>query len=555
MGPERRNCARRILYSPEYLDMGADNGGVIVDLSESGLRFQVVSRVEPNSDVALSFSLGTGYRIDVHAHVVWVNPRGNSGGVAFKNLPNDSRSLIREWLAKPESEQRAEAAVSTPEIEEEPEDDSSESARPPETAAPAAEPEPALASAAADQNAEVFDESSRIGRIEEVSAPGALSQPTTKSAATRAAVMEIAPKTGVSEASALPRPLSFARPCASALPHPRPAKHTAAPRPGASFSAVPSISAWGAKGSSLPLSARHSPLRGAENIFARHWTPPELDEIERHSGSKAFLVTVFFLLFIIAALLLYAYAGGYRQQIGTAIQRIGSTVAGQTDSSAPAPPSANAGNTMPAVTGASSNASSTPQPQKTAPAPASPLTGSSSPHPAPPVPPVKSNFANASAPAPNLDASPSTGPQASQTAPSIPGDAQSAPPAVHPPQTDAPAYLHPTAQNQSSKSSASSNSAPPSILQDAARSEYLRGQQYLDGTAGVAPDPAEAAEWFWRSLEAGDMDAALPLADLYIAGKGVSRSCIQARILLDTAARKGNAEAAHKLGQLPESCN
>lgn len=99
--------------------------------------------------------------------------------------------------------------------------------------------------------------------------------------------------------------------------------------------------------------------------------------------------------------------------------------------------------------------------------------------------------------------------------------------------------------------------SPPSsadLAESAAQSEFLRAQQYLTGS-GVPQDPATAAEWFWRSLEAGNTAAAVPLADLYIAGKGVSRSCQQARILLDTAARKGNADAVHKLAQLPAKCD
>jgi TPR repeat protein len=76
----------------------------------------------------------------------------------------------------------------------------------------------------------------------------------------------------------------------------------------------------------------------------------------------------------------------------------------------------------------------------------------------------------------------------------------------------------------------------------------------LNGTGGVAADPTEAAELFWRSLEKGNTDAAIPLADLYLQGKGVSRSCLQARILLTAASNKGNAEAIQKLRELPENC-
>ena len=85
------------------------------------------------------------------------------------------------------------------------------------------------------------------------------------------------------------------------------------------------------------------------------------------------------------------------------------------------------------------------------------------------------------------------------------------------------------------------------------QSEYNRAEQYLNGK-GVEQDPAEAAEWFWRSLETGYTQAAIPLADLYIAGNGVSRSCTQARILLDAAAQKNIPEAIKKLGELPENC-
>lgn len=86
------------------------------------------------------------------------------------------------------------------------------------------------------------------------------------------------------------------------------------------------------------------------------------------------------------------------------------------------------------------------------------------------------------------------------------------------------------------------------------QAEYQRAENYLNGK-GVDKDPAEAAEWFWRSLEAGNTTAAIPLADLYLQGNGVSRSCTQARILLDAAAQKDNPEAIRKLQQLPESCH
>ncbi|MGH9865789.1 MAG: tetratricopeptide repeat protein, partial [Candidatus Acidiferrales bacterium] len=92
------------------------------------------------------------------------------------------------------------------------------------------------------------------------------------------------------------------------------------------------------------------------------------------------------------------------------------------------------------------------------------------------------------------------------------------------------------------------------LAADTGQTEFRRAQQYLNGTGGVVADPVEAAEWFWRSLEKGNTGAAIPLSDLYLQGKGVSQSCLQARILLTTASHKGNAEAIQKLLQLPENC-
>lgn len=51
------------------------------------------------------------------------------------------------------------------------------------------------------------------------------------------------------------------------------------------------------------------------------------------------------------------------------------------------------------------------------------------------------------------------------------------------------------------------------------------------------------ARHLWAALGTGDSSAELPLAELYLAGDGVPRSCEQARILLEAASKNGNVEA------------
>lgn len=54
----------------------------------------------------------------------------------------------------------------------------------------------------------------------------------------------------------------------------------------------------------------------------------------------------------------------------------------------------------------------------------------------------------------------------------------------------------------------------------------------------------------WSAFESGNMKAAVALADLYTRGEGVPLNCEQARILLQVASKKNNAEASKKLDEL-----
>jgi TPR repeat protein len=70
-----------------------------------------------------------------------------------------------------------------------------------------------------------------------------------------------------------------------------------------------------------------------------------------------------------------------------------------------------------------------------------------------------------------------------------------------------------------------------------------------------ASDSAAAAAWLWKATAKGNPDAPVQLADMYIRGNGVPRSCEQAMVLLKTAAAKENATARNRLGSMYESGN
>jgi cytoskeletal protein RodZ len=81
--------------------------------------------------------------------------------------------------------------------------------------------------------------------------------------------------------------------------------------------------------------------------------------------------------------------------------------------------------------------------------------------------------------------------------------------------------------------------------------ELSMAQRYLNGASGQRRDPAEAAKWLWKSIAKHNGQATLLLADMYLRGDGVSKNCDQARVLLDSAARKGVNGAGQRLRNLP----
>lgn len=76
--------------------------------------------------------------------------------------------------------------------------------------------------------------------------------------------------------------------------------------------------------------------------------------------------------------------------------------------------------------------------------------------------------------------------------------------------------------------------------------ELAQAQRFLSGTSPHR-DPSAAVQWLWKAVSKQNTHAVLLLSDLYMNGDGVPKSCEQARLLLTTAAKKGDAEAVQKL--------
>jgi len=88
------------------------------------------------------------------------------------------------------------------------------------------------------------------------------------------------------------------------------------------------------------------------------------------------------------------------------------------------------------------------------------------------------------------------------------------------------------------------------LKQGGGNEELATAQRYLTGENGLGRDSAEAAKWLWKAVAKHNANATVVLADLYLKGDGVPKNCDQARVLLDSAARKGLAGAGERLRNL-----
>jgi hypothetical protein len=123
-------------------------------------------------------------------------------------------------------------------------------------------------------------------------------------------------------------------------------------------------------------------------------------------------------------------------------------------------------------------------------------------------------------------------------------------PATAPPAAKAAATPAPTTAKAAPTDSNRVSQANPSADRWGAE-ELAVAQRYLNGANGQRRDTAEAAKWLWKSIAKHNGQATLLLADLYLKGNGVPKNCDQARILLDSAARKGVSGAGERLRNLP----
>src|SRR5450755_2896326 len=95
-GEDRRSALRQRLGSITYLDLGANNGGFLIDVGEGGVQFQVAKPLVTDGTLHIKFKLSkTQDAIVGHGHVAWLDGSGKYGGLQFHDLDENSKLQIR----------------------------------------------------------------------------------------------------------------------------------------------------------------------------------------------------------------------------------------------------------------------------------------------------------------------------------------------------------------------------------------------------------------------------------------------------------------------------
>lgn len=98
MQTERRQFPRKPLKNLAYINIEPNNGGIVVDVSEGGLRFHSAGPVPAEGQVKFWFSVNSTDHLNAVGELVWTDDSRKTGGIRFIELPYDVRAKLRSLL-------------------------------------------------------------------------------------------------------------------------------------------------------------------------------------------------------------------------------------------------------------------------------------------------------------------------------------------------------------------------------------------------------------------------------------------------------------------------
>ena len=98
---DRRLYSRQQIKSLCYLDLGRDNGGIILNISEGGLAVHAVGIFLDSPILQMQFQLPqSDEQLEASGQVAWTSESKKEAGIHFIDLPEKARVRIKEWVLK-----------------------------------------------------------------------------------------------------------------------------------------------------------------------------------------------------------------------------------------------------------------------------------------------------------------------------------------------------------------------------------------------------------------------------------------------------------------------
>ena len=95
---ERRTSARKAFRHLAYLSLPSDNGGIVLDASEGGLRFHSIGPIQTSGPIEFRFAIDSATRITATGEIAWKDSSGKTGGLRFTDIADEARQQLRLWV-------------------------------------------------------------------------------------------------------------------------------------------------------------------------------------------------------------------------------------------------------------------------------------------------------------------------------------------------------------------------------------------------------------------------------------------------------------------------
>ena len=101
---ERRSHPRQQIRPLSYIELGRDNGGMLLNISEAGLAL-IAAMILTKDDlptIRIQFT-GSKDEIEVSGRIAWISESKREAGIRFVNLTEEAREIIVSRISQPES--------------------------------------------------------------------------------------------------------------------------------------------------------------------------------------------------------------------------------------------------------------------------------------------------------------------------------------------------------------------------------------------------------------------------------------------------------------------